>query len=94
MADVATDSYDREFSLGLASNDRDLLSQINDALKRWKRENLAPARNAAKRFLKPGLRSFLLPPVVLNVRKLRKNPVNFLRIRRGGWTPRLWRGYL
>ena len=34
MADMATDSYDREFSLGLASNDRDLLSQINDALKK------------------------------------------------------------
>ena len=25
MADVATDSYDREFSLGLATNDRELL---------------------------------------------------------------------
>ena len=33
-ADVATDAYDREFSLGLASNDRDLLLQINDALKK------------------------------------------------------------
>jgi len=34
MADVATDSYDREFSLGLASNDRDVMIQIDDALKR------------------------------------------------------------
>jgi len=34
MADVATDSYDREFSLGLASNDRELLFQVNDALKK------------------------------------------------------------
>ena len=34
MADVATDSYDREFSLGLASNDRELLYQIDDSLKR------------------------------------------------------------
>ena len=34
MADVATDAYDREFSLGLASNDREALIQINDSLKR------------------------------------------------------------
>ncbi len=34
MADVATDSYDREFSLGLASNDRIELLQIEDAIKR------------------------------------------------------------
>lgn len=34
MADVATDAYDREFSLGLASNDRNVLMQIDDALKR------------------------------------------------------------
>lgn len=34
MADVATDNYDREFSLGLASNDRQSLYDLNDALKR------------------------------------------------------------
>ena len=34
MADVATDMYDREFNLGLASNDRELLSKIDFALKR------------------------------------------------------------
>lgn len=34
MADLATDAYDREFSLGLASNDRNALLQIDDALKR------------------------------------------------------------
>jgi len=34
MADVATDNYDREFSLGLASNDRQALYELNDALKR------------------------------------------------------------
>lgn len=34
MADVATDTYDREFSLGLASNERKLLYDIDDALKR------------------------------------------------------------
>lgn len=34
MADVATDSYDREFSLGIASNDREVLYELDDALKR------------------------------------------------------------
>mgnify|MGYP001566103928 CR=1 FL=1 len=34
MADVATDMYDREFNLGLASNDRELLSRLKDALQR------------------------------------------------------------
>ena len=34
MADVATDNYDREFSLGLASSERELLYVFDDALKR------------------------------------------------------------
>lgn len=34
MADMATDTYDREFSLGLASNERELLYGLDDALKK------------------------------------------------------------
>jgi len=34
MADVATDNYDREFSLGLASNERGFLYELDDALKK------------------------------------------------------------
>ena len=34
MADVATDTYDREFSLGLASNDRQFLYELEDAMKK------------------------------------------------------------
>ncbi len=34
MADSATDSYDREFSLGLASNAQSILQEIDEALKR------------------------------------------------------------
>ncbi len=34
MADVATDTYDREFSLGLASNDRQFVYELEDALKK------------------------------------------------------------
>ncbi|MEW6101435.1 MAG: TraR/DksA family transcriptional regulator [Candidatus Omnitrophota bacterium] len=34
MADVATDNYDREFSLGLASSERKVLYEFDDALKK------------------------------------------------------------
>ena len=34
MADVATDMYDREFNLGLASNDREILIKVQQALLR------------------------------------------------------------
>jgi len=34
MADVATDNYDREFSMGLASSERELLYELNDAMKK------------------------------------------------------------
>jgi RNA polymerase-binding protein DksA len=34
MADAATDMYEREFNLGLASNDREVLIKIENALKR------------------------------------------------------------
>ncbi len=34
MADVATDTYDREFSLGIASNEREILFELDDALKK------------------------------------------------------------
>jgi len=34
MADVATDTYDREFSLGLASSDREVLYELDDAIKK------------------------------------------------------------
>jgi len=32
MADVATDNFDREFSLDLASNEQQLLNKVDDAL--------------------------------------------------------------
>ncbi len=34
MADVASDNYEREFSLGLADNEQKLLSRINSALEK------------------------------------------------------------
>ena len=34
MADMATDNYDREFSLGIADTERETLKRIDDAFKR------------------------------------------------------------
>lgn len=34
MADLATDTYDREFSLDLASSEREILYQVDEAIKR------------------------------------------------------------
>ena len=34
MADMATDQYDREFSLGIASNEQTIIYEIDEALKR------------------------------------------------------------
>lgn len=34
MANVATDTYDREFSLGIASNERKLIYEFDDAIKK------------------------------------------------------------
>ena len=39
MADIATDTYDREFSMGIASNERKLVYEIDDALKKIEEGN-------------------------------------------------------
>ena len=39
MADLATDTYDREFSLDLASNERELLYEIDESLKKIQEGN-------------------------------------------------------
>ncbi|MDP2653772.1 MAG: TraR/DksA family transcriptional regulator [Candidatus Omnitrophota bacterium] len=48
MADVATDMYDREFSLGLASNDRELLFKLQSALKRVDDNTFGACRHCQK----------------------------------------------
>ena len=48
MADVATDMYDREFNLGLASNDRETLLRVNEALARIKDGNYGLCSNCEK----------------------------------------------
>jgi len=48
LADVATDMYDREFNLNLASNDRELLNKIDGALKRIEEKNFGVCSSSKK----------------------------------------------
>jgi len=48
MADVATDMYDREFNLGLASNDREILSQVDKALLKIEQSEYGKCVNCKK----------------------------------------------
>lgn len=48
MADVATDMYDREFNLNLASNDRELLSKVEAAIKRIEQDEFGLCRVCKK----------------------------------------------
>ncbi len=48
MADVATDMYDREFSLGLASNEREVLYKIEVALKKIQDKNYGSCVECSK----------------------------------------------
>ena len=48
MADVATDNYDREFSLGIADAERETLLKIDDALKRIKQKTFGKCLSCSK----------------------------------------------
>ena len=65
MADVATDAYDREFSLGLASNDRDALIQINDSLKRIEEGKYGSCEQCGKPIAKTRLKALPFTPSCL-----------------------------
>lgn len=44
MADVASDNFEREISLGLAESEQELLYQIDDALERLRDKNFGKCR--------------------------------------------------
>jgi len=48
MADVATDMYDREFNLELASNERTVLQKIDQALKRIENKSFGTCQECSK----------------------------------------------
>jgi len=57
MADVATDMYDREFNLSLASNDRELLQKIQAALIRIDKGTFGLCLKTGKRIPEARLRA-------------------------------------
>lgn len=57
MADVATDMYDREFNLSLASNDREILQRINAALDRIEKGTYGLCLKSGKRIPEPRLKA-------------------------------------
>ena len=48
MADMATDNFDREFSLDLASNEQTMLNRIDEALKKIQDGSYGVCENCAK----------------------------------------------
>ena len=57
MADVATDMYDREFNLSLASNDREILQRISAALDRIEKGTYGLCLKSGKRIPEPRLKA-------------------------------------
>jgi len=57
MADVATDMYDREFNLTLASNEREILQRIDEALARISKGTYGLCLKTGKRIPEPRLKA-------------------------------------
>ena len=57
MADVASDAYDREFSLGLASKERGILVEINYALQKLREGNFGLCESCKKSISKIRLKA-------------------------------------
>ncbi len=57
MADMATDNYDREFSLGLADNERKILNRINEALEKIEEDTFGLCELCDKKISKVRLKA-------------------------------------
>ena len=57
MADVATDNYDREFSLGLADNEQKILHRIEDALEKMDNKTFGLCELCQKKISKVRLKA-------------------------------------
>lgn len=71
-ADLATDAYDREFSLELASCDRDVLIQINDALKRIQDGTYGACEQCEKPIAKVRLKALPFARLCLKCQKVQE----------------------
>ena len=57
MADMATDNYDREFSLGLADNEQKILNRIDEALEKIENKAFGLCELCSKKVSKVRLRA-------------------------------------
>jgi RNA polymerase-binding protein DksA len=69
MADVATDTYDREFSLDLAANERERLFEIEDALKRIEDKNFGICERCSNPINKSRLKALPYSRLCLNCQR-------------------------
>jgi DnaK suppressor protein len=69
MADVATDMYDREFNLSLASNDREIVQKINKALERIDNGTFGLCLKSGKRIPEMRLRAIPYAEYCLEVQE-------------------------
>jgi RNA polymerase-binding transcription factor DksA len=57
MADVATDNYDREFGLGLASNEQKVVWEIDEAIGRINEKTFGSCQGCEKKIAKKRLQA-------------------------------------
>jgi RNA polymerase-binding protein DksA len=69
MADVATDMYDREFNLSLASNDREIIQKIDAALNRIAKKTYGFCLKSGKKIPESRLKAVPYAEYCLNVQE-------------------------
>ncbi len=73
MADAATDTFDREFSVGLASNDRELLYEIVEAFKKIEDGSYGTCESCKKNISKSRLKAIPYTRNCLKCQKLQES---------------------
>lgn len=69
MADVATDMYDREFNLSLASNDREILQRIDAAIARIEKKTYGFCLKSGKKIPESRLKAIPYAEYCLEVQE-------------------------
>ena len=75
MADVATDNYDREFSLGLASKERGIVQEINRALEKLEDGSFGACETCKKQISKIRLKAVPYATLCLKCQEAREKKI-------------------
>jgi RNA polymerase-binding protein DksA len=73
MADVATDMYDKEFMLGLASKEREVLQKIEEALRKIEKGTYGPCEECEELIAKPRLEAIPYAKLCLKCQEEEEN---------------------